>query len=77
MYIVVGDDVNQLDEKYITFELDTIRYSVDEDPITSYCVITNEHVPLTDVNRIDEFKQLHNSLNRPKTGTAYTIKQND
>jgi hypothetical protein len=62
MYIVVGDDVNQLDEKYITFELDTIRYSPDQEPVTSYCVITNEHVPLTDVNRIDEFKQLHNKL---------------
>jgi hypothetical protein len=62
MYIVIGDDVQQLDKKYITFELDTIRYSVDEDPVTSYCVITNEHVPLTDINRIDEFKGLHTKL---------------
>jgi len=62
MYIVVGDDVNQLDEKYITFELDTVRYAEDQAPITSYCVITNEHVPLTDINRIDEFKNLHAKL---------------
>ena len=62
MYIVIGDDVTALDEKYITFELDTVRYAEDQDPITSYCVITNEHVPLTDINRIDEFKNLHAKL---------------
>ena len=62
MYIVVGNDVKDLDEKYITFELDTIRYNTDQEPITSYCVITNEHVPLTDINRIDEFKGLHTKL---------------
>ena len=62
MYIVMGNDVKTLDEKYITFELDTIRYAENEEPVTSYCVITNEHVPLTDVNRIDEYKQLHAKL---------------
>ena len=58
----MGDDVKALDEKYITFELDTILYDADKDPVTSYCVITNEHVPLTDINRIDEFKKLHAKL---------------
>lgn len=62
MYIVIGDDITKIDEKYITFELDTIKYSSDAEPVTSYCVITNEHVPLTDVNRISEYKNLHTKL---------------
>jgi hypothetical protein len=62
VYIVIGDDVKVLDEKYVTFELDTVRYSVNEDPVTSYCVITNDHIPLPDLNRITEFKNLHQNL---------------
>ena len=62
MYIVTGQDAQKLDERYITFELDTVCYDKTKDPVTSYCVITSEHVPLTDISRINEFKALHAKL---------------
>ena len=63
MYIIVGEEAaHEAADKYLVFELDTIRYSESADPIKSFCVIDNEHIPLTDINRIEEFQDLHKNL---------------
>jgi len=63
MYIIVGEEAAaQVDNKYLIFELDTILYNKNEDPVKSYCVVDNEHVPLTDLSRIEEFQKLHAKL---------------
>ena len=63
MYIIIGEEAAaQVDKKYLVFELDTIRINSESNPVKSFCVIDNEHIPLTDINRIDEFKNLHDKL---------------
>ena len=63
MYIIMGDEAAGLvSDKYLILELDTILYDADKDPVTSYCVIDNEHVPLTDINQIEPMTQLHSKM---------------
>jgi len=63
MYIVTGEEAASIvGDKYLLLELDTIRYSKDAAPVRSFCVIDSEHVPLTDINRIAEYSNLHENL---------------
>ena len=63
MYIIVGEEsAAKVDNKYLVLELDTILYDNKAEPVKSYCVIDNEHVPLTDINRIEELITLHQNL---------------
>jgi len=63
MYIILGEDVAaKVSDRYLVLELDTIRFSSNDEPIKSYCVIDNEHVPLVDINRTEELLDLHKNL---------------
>lgn len=61
MNIVIGDQhVPALAEKYTVLELDTFRFPEQPDPVTSYCVV--ESLPIQEMNRIDEFRNLHTNM---------------
>lgn len=61
MHIIFGKDkLEGVDSKYTVLELDTIRVSEDQDPITAYCLI--ENVPVTEISEIDRNRDLHNNL---------------
>lgn len=61
MNVVLGyENVKDIDQKYVVLELDTIKISQDHDPVTAYCVI--EHLPLTEIVSLDQFRGLHENL---------------
>jgi len=58
--IIFGNnDVEQLRDKYIVLELDTVTIKSSK-PITAYCVI--ENIPIDEMPRIDNFKKIHAEL---------------
>lgn len=60
MNIIFGNnDVEQLRDKYIVLELDTVTIKSSK-PITAYCVI--ENIPIDEMPRIDNFKKIHAEL---------------
>lgn len=60
MNIIFGtNEAEQLSEKYIVLELDTVTIK-SSNPITVYCVI--ENIPLEELPKADKFKQLHSDL---------------
>lgn len=60
MNIIFGtSEVEQLREKYIVLELDTVTIKSSK-PITAYCVI--EDIPLEELSRANIFKNLHADL---------------
>jgi hypothetical protein len=63
MYVVIGEEkVSQIDEKYLVFELDTIRYDNKVEPVKTYCVIDTDHLTLDDTLHLEESKKLHSKL---------------
>ena len=60
MNIIFGNnEVEQLRDKYIVLELDTVTIKSSK-PITAYCVI--ENIPIDEMPRIDNFKKIHAEL---------------
>ena len=68
MNIIFGGDlVDEIASKYTVLELDTIRMLPDGSESTAYCVI--EKIPLAEIGRLPEHKQLHHDMIRQyKTG---------
>lgn len=62
MQIIFGDPPEELVEKYVVLELDTIKYSEDADPITAYCVVGGEHVTLEEMSEIKQNCDTHRAL---------------
>lgn len=63
MYILFGEEqAEQVTDKYLVFELDTIRYDNVADPIKTYCVIDSEHLTIDDTMQLEESKKLHKKL---------------
>lgn len=61
MNIIFGNiDTNELQDKYVMLELDTIKASPESDPITAYCM--PEQIPLLELAKVEELKQLHSKL---------------
>lgn len=61
MHIILGqDNAQQFQEKYIVLELDQIKMTGSDQPISAYCVI--EQMPLEEMLTIDRFKTLHENL---------------
>jgi hypothetical protein len=54
-----GSDLDQLRNKYIVLELDTVTIKSSK-PITAYCVI--ENLPLDEMPRVYNYKQIHSEL---------------
>lgn len=60
MNIIFGNnEIEQLRDKYIVLELDTVTIK-SSSPITTYCVI--ENLPLSEMPRIDNLKKIHHDL---------------
>ena len=60
MNIIFGtSEAEQLSEKYIVLELDTVTIK-SSTPITVYCII--ENIPLEELPKADKFKKLHSDL---------------
>lgn len=62
MQIIFGRPSEELFEKYIILELDTIQYSKDAEPITAYCVIGGENVSLEEVSVLKQNASTHSAL---------------
>lgn len=61
MNIIFGGDlVDEIASKYTVLELDTIRMLPDGAESTAYCVI--EKIPLSEIDRLPELKQLHHLM---------------
>ena len=60
MHIIFGtDEAEQLKEKYIVLELDTITIR-NSTPIVAYCVV--ENMPLDNLPKADPYLKLHSDL---------------
>lgn len=60
MNIIFGkQEADQLNDKYIILELDTISIR-DSAPITAYCIV--ENIPLEKLSQAEPYKKLHASL---------------
>jgi len=68
MNIIFGGDlVDEIASKYTVVELDTIRVMPAGKLTTAYCVV--EKIPLPELGRLDELKQLHHDMmTQYKTG---------
>ena len=62
MQIIFGRPSQELFEKYIILELDTIQYSKDAEPVTAYCVIGGENVTLEEVSVLKQTAGMHEAL---------------
>lgn len=60
MLIIFEDQVPLIQDRYITLELDTIKFGQDGAPKTAFCVVENP--PLEDMTRLDELRQHHQQL---------------
>ena len=61
MNIVMGDmAASELSDKYTVLGLDWFSIKGSDEPIRAYCVV--EHIPLTDMPQLAEWKDLHEKL---------------
>jgi hypothetical protein len=61
MHIILdATQVELYSEKYTVLELDTFRIVDGPSDVTAYCVV--ESIPITEMNQIDSFRNLHNNL---------------
>ena len=61
MNIIFGrEQAASLDSKYTVLELDTIRFGVDSDIVTAFCIV--ENVPILDMPKVEKMKELHANL---------------
>jgi len=61
MNIIFGQSaLDSVDEKYVVLELDTIRISGTNDPLTAYCVL--DQLPITEIVTLDQYRSLHANL---------------
>jgi len=65
MNIVLGkENVATLTDKYTVLELDTLRINNLAEPVTAYCLVEIEKIPLVDLSQAENFKNLHNNMMR-------------
>ena len=55
-----SDLVAEIADRYTVLELDTIRILPDGAESTAYCVV--EKIPVTELGRLEELKQLHHDM---------------
>jgi hypothetical protein len=61
MNIILGkDNVDNVSERYIVLELDTLRLSGATEPVTAYCVL--DQIALQDIVQLDQWRELHQNL---------------
>ena len=61
MWIIVGQEAaDKLSDNYTVLELET--HQTDQGPVTAYCVVEAEKIPLMDIPNIAHHKALHNEF---------------
>jgi len=61
MNIVLGkENINIVDDKYISLELDLLRIPSCEEPIAAYCIL--DPLPIDALPTIDQWRDLHENL---------------
>jgi hypothetical protein len=62
MLIIFEDQLNLLQGRYITLELDTIKFGSTGKKKTAFCVV--ENIDIHDMHRVEELKNKHQSMIR-------------
>lgn len=60
MLIIFEDQVALLQDRYITLELDTVKFGANGAPKTAFCVVENPS--LDNMPRLDQLRQRHQQL---------------
>lgn len=60
MLIVFEDQIDLLQDRYVTLELDIIKFGEHGVPKTAYCVV--ENINLNNIVRLNELKKTHSNL---------------
>lgn len=61
MHIIFGDDTaREISEKYTVLEVDSFLFPNASEPVRAFCIV--ENIPITEIHRIDEFRDLHEKL---------------
>jgi hypothetical protein len=60
MHIIFGESAKQLSDKFTVLELDTIKFSKNNEKFCSYCVI--ENIPLGDFPVVDSYIKVHHDM---------------
>jgi hypothetical protein len=59
MNIIFGDQLNSINDNYTVLELDTFRLANGTASV-AYCLV--EKIPLTDFDKLEAYKKVHNDL---------------
>lgn len=63
MNIIIGaENLNEISERYVVLELDTIKLPTADDPVTAYGLI--DQMPLQDMLELQQWRELHQNLMR-------------
>jgi DNA-binding transcriptional regulator YbjK len=63
MHIVLGtENIQKIQDNYTVLELDTVRFSLDADPVTAYCIV--EKMSVEEMFTVDRYRELHQNLMR-------------
>lgn len=71
MYIIEGHEAaNKLKENYIVLELETLDKPTG--PVTAFCIIDAQSIPIMDITIIDYYKSLHEEFITAYKNKDYT-----
>lgn len=56
------NDAAKLNEHYVVLELDTIKLTGLQEPLTAWCVIDTKDIALQDIMAMQQFRDLHSNL---------------
>jgi hypothetical protein len=63
--IILGSgNLKNIEEKSITLELDTFDVASAEDPVTAYCLLSIEDIPLPELPEIENYIKMHTEFVR-------------
>lgn len=63
MNIILANTVDkEMFDKYIVLELDTIHVTQIDQSSKSWALLSSENIALTEINQIEQFRDLHNNL---------------
>lgn len=61
MNIIFGNQIGQeIKDRYTILELDTLKLSDQQDPVTAYCLV--ENIPIAELPQTEMYQDLHKNL---------------
>jgi hypothetical protein len=70
MNIIFGDSIKEIPDSFTVLELDTFHMVSEGRTATAYCVI--EKIPVTDFDKLEAYKKVHNDLLENYRGREWT-----